>query len=124
MPSDFDADYGYALGGAAAALAVNGVNGSMAVISSLAKDPKEWGVVGLPLTAILTDLGGDTLPDGRPRPRICPHRVDLSGPVFKRWKALRADAAIQELYENPGPIQFAGNTKASVPNTLELNSGG
>merc|ERR1719443_2129441 len=42
MPSDFDCDYAYALGGTAALLAANGNSGYMAVVSDLSKPVEQW----------------------------------------------------------------------------------
>ena len=53
MPSDFDSDYAYSLGGTAAVLASRGHNGYMAVISDLAQCVERWHPGGVPFTAML-----------------------------------------------------------------------
>ncbi|CAM9806155.1 unnamed protein product, partial [Phaeothamnion confervicola] len=52
-PSNFDCDYGFTLGGAAAALAHRGVTGVLATVTNLREAVSEWKVGGVPLTAML-----------------------------------------------------------------------
>jgi len=108
MPSDFDSDYAYALGGTAVILAASGHSGYMAIASDLAKPVEEWETGGVPFTAMM-DVA-EVLPHETelPRPAIFPSRVDLEGNAFQSWCKVRGACAKEELYENPGPIQFSG----------------
>jgi 6-phosphofructokinase 1 len=118
MPSDFDSDYAYALGGTAAILAASGNSGYMAVVSDLSKPVEQWHTGGVPFTAMMEVP--PVLPhiDFRPVPAIFPARINLEGSAFATWCKLRSRCAKEELYENPGPIQFSGETAGHVCTTI------
>ncbi|CAL1126702.1 unnamed protein product [Cladocopium goreaui] len=118
MPSDFDSDYAYALGGTAAVLATRSCNGYMAVISDLAHPVERWHCCGVPFTAMLQvapQVPGESF---RPRPGIFPRKVDLDAAAFSSWKEVRDSCAKEELYENPGPIQLSGSSASRVTQTI------
>ncbi|CAE7629613.1 PFP-ALPHA1, partial [Symbiodinium pilosum] len=74
VPSDFDSDYAYALGGCAAILTSRGHNGYMAVVSDLAQPTERWHVGGVPFTAMLQVPPTMPKESFRPRPGIFPHK--------------------------------------------------
>eukprot|EP00435_Cladocopium_sp_Y103_P065805 s161_g27.t2 len=118
MPSDFDSDYAYALGGTAAVLAARSCNGYMAVVSDLAHPVERWHCCGVPFTAMLQvapQVPGESF---RPRPGIFPRKVDLDAAAFISWKEVRDSCAKEELYENPGPIQLSGPSASRVTQTI------
>jgi len=118
VPTDFDSDFAYALGGAAAALAASGRNGYLAVVSDLSQPVERWRMGGVPFTAMMRvppSLPNETF---RPRPAIFPHHVDLEGAAFRSWEDARSRCALDELYENPGPIQLSGRCAAGVCATV------
>mmetsp|Transcript_100978 Transcript_100978/g.294051 ORF Transcript_100978/g.294051 Transcript_100978/m.294051 type:complete len:1193 (+) Transcript_100978:53-3631(+) len=118
MPSDFDSDYAYALGGAAAVLATSGCSGYMALVSDLAKPASQWRVGGAPLVAMM-HVDHSLMQEAHwPRPSLFAARVDLEGPAFRQWCKVRAACAKDELYENPGPIQFSGPSASLVCTTI------
>jgi len=121
VPSEFDSCYGYALGGAAATLVLQGLNGYLATISKLssfgASTSNEeaaagWKVSGVPLTAMFSAEGGrfGYLP---------PAGVDLSGPGAQRWSEIAESCALKEMYENPGPTQFRGRCAVATTERLQ-----
>eukprot|EP00928_Gymnodinium_smaydae_P064104 TRINITY_DN4751_c0_g1_i1.p1 TRINITY_DN4751_c0_g1~~TRINITY_DN4751_c0_g1_i1.p1 ORF type:complete len:1218 (+),score=184.94 TRINITY_DN4751_c0_g1_i1:64-3654(+) len=118
MPSDFDSDYSYTLGAASAILAARGYNGYMAVVSDLSQPTKDWQVGGVPFTAMLRLPKVSPNAHSWPRPSIFAQHVDLEGPAFRLWQQLRAKCAKDELYENPGPIQFSGPSASIVSTTI------
>lgn len=118
MPSDFDSDYAYALGGTAAVLASRSCNGYMAVVSDLAQPVERWHPGGVPFTAMLQVPLQLPKESFRPRPGIFPRKVDLDAGAFKKWKEVRDSCAGQELYENPGPIQLSGPAASRVTKTI------
>jgi len=118
MPSDFDCDHAYALGGTAAVLAAHGYNGYMAVVSDLAQPVQRWRVGGVPFTAMIEVPLHQPNESFHGRPAIFPHRVDLEGGAFKQWRQVRAACAREELYENPGPIQLTGASAGRVSMTI------
>jgi 6-phosphofructokinase 1 len=118
MPSDFDSDYAYTLGGTAALLAAAGKSGYMAIVSDLAKPVEEWKTGGVPFTAMMKV--DPVLPHEitEPLPRIFAECVDLKGNAFASWCKVRGDCAKEEMYENPGPIQLSGSTASTACNTI------
>ncbi|CAE7894545.1 PFP-BETA2 [Symbiodinium microadriaticum] len=118
VPSDFDSDYAYALGGCAAILTSRGHNGYMAVVSDLAQPVERWHVGGVPFTAMLQVPPTMPKESFRPRPGIFPHKVELESGAFRKWKEVRASCAREELYENPGPIQLSGPSASRVTKTI------
>jgi len=118
MPSDFDSDYAYSLGGAAALLAASGNSGYMAIVTDLAKSAEEWGVGGVPYTAMMEVPPILPTEAVRPRPALFPAKVDLNGAAFQAWARSSSLFAKEELYENPGPIQFSGETAARPCTTI------
>merc|ERR1712176_1541117 len=42
------------------------------------------------------------------QPAIFARKADLNGGAFRKWCGIRAACAMDELYENPGPIQLSG----------------
>jgi pyrophosphate--fructose-6-phosphate 1-phosphotransferase len=110
MPSDFDSEYGRALGGTAAILAANGHNGYMATVSGLADSAESWRCAGVPISAICssTDTGV----------RVTPAPLKLHSPVWRAWSKIQAQCAIEDLYQNPGPIQLSGSGANRLTETL------
>lgn len=50
-------------------------------------------------------------------------QVDVAGPVFRAYEAVRADWVASEVYTNPGPIQFEGACADDVTMTLTTACG-
>jgi len=122
MPSDFDCDYAYTLGGAAGVLAATGKSGYMAIVSGLSKPVQEWRVGGVPFTVMLSVPRSLPHEVTQPRPAILPQPVDLEGKAWKSWCSMRGACAQEELYENPGPIQFSGASAGRIAVTIESKS--
>ena len=56
--------------------------------------------------------------------RIPSAMVDLSSRPFRVLREmLRAKWSYADVYRNPGPIQFQGSTRWSVPHTLQMQQG-
>jgi diphosphate--fructose-6-phosphate 1-phosphotransferase len=110
MPSDFDSQYGRALGNTAAMLAALGCNGYLASVSGLAGPASTWRLAGAPLSSIC-----DSTDEGV---RVKPTPVPINGPAWQSWVKQRNTCAVEDLYCNPGPIQFAGTDAARVTQTL------
>eukprot|EP00397_Hematodinium_sp_SG-2012_P050566 GEMP01058831.1.p1 GENE.GEMP01058831.1~~GEMP01058831.1.p1 ORF type:complete len:366 (+),score=78.25 GEMP01058831.1:1-1098(+) len=111
VPSNFDSNLAYSLGGAACNLAIQEKNGYMVSASGLHEDPVNWKIIGVPITAVLEVCEGN-------EPVIAPRPLSLNGPAFEAWNMLAGRAAAEELYENPGPIQFLGETQDSVTHRI------
>lgn len=119
-PSNFDCNYCYALGFVASLLIDEGVTGYMASISNLTSPPREWGLGGVPLTALMHV----EVRKGKEKPVIKKALVDLSAKPFKHFQNIREQWKLQDEYQYPGPIQFFGDPALtdSTPLTLMLES--
>mmetsp|Transcript_12849 Transcript_12849/g.24184 ORF Transcript_12849/g.24184 Transcript_12849/m.24184 type:complete len:1062 (+) Transcript_12849:98-3283(+) len=106
MPSNFDVDYGYTVGGIAAVLCANEMSGYMPSITGLKSPAAQWQVAGVPLAAM-----------GMPIVAAC---VDLTGPARLAHQASAAQCQTAEEYKNPGPIQFVSSTADNVTKTLAM----
>ena len=104
MPSNFDANYTYALGYNAAMLLLNGFTGYMSYIKNLIKPTKDWECGGLPLTMMMNIEKRS----GKEKPVIQKALVDLKGKPFKEFIKNRDKWALGENYLFPGPIQYFG----------------
>ncbi|MEI6219504.1 MAG: diphosphate--fructose-6-phosphate 1-phosphotransferase, partial [bacterium] len=119
-PSNFDADYCYSLGFTAAALAVAGKSGYMAVVRNLSRPHDEWQPGGIPLTTMMNIERRK----GKDMPVIRKSLVELDGKPFKQFAANRDSWKCASLYLCPGPIQFFGPAKAcdGITITMELET--
>ena len=104
MPSNFDADYCYALGRTAACLIASGVTGYMSSVQNLTAPASEWIAGGIPTTMMLNMERRH----GEMKPVIQKALVDLEGKPFAFFAAHREEWAKNTSYIYPGPIQFYG----------------
>lgn len=103
-PSNFDADYCYALGYNAAALINAGVTGYMSAISNLVKPSVQWIPGGIPITMMMNIERRNA----QDKPVIQKALVRLDGAPFQRFAAQRDNWAHNTCYIYPGPIQYFG----------------
>jgi len=115
-PSNFDADYCYALGYTAAALAQAGVTGYMACVKNLAQPARKWLAGGVPLTMMMNIERRH----GQHKPVIKKALVELAAAPFKAFAAQRAAWALSEQYLNAGPIQYFGPPSVCDATTITL----
>ncbi|CEL99112.1 unnamed protein product [Vitrella brassicaformis CCMP3155] len=104
MPSNFDANYCYALGHCAAALVDNGKTGYMAVVRKLDRPSPDWEAAGCPLTIMMNM----ELRKGKQVPVIKKYLVELDKPLFKMFAEVREEWKYRDCYRAPGPVQFEG----------------
>ncbi|XP_030459545.1 pyrophosphate--fructose 6-phosphate 1-phosphotransferase subunit beta-like isoform X1 [Syzygium oleosum] len=119
LPTDFDANYCYALGHAAGALLHSGKTGLICSVANLSAPVDEWTVGGTALTSLM----GVERRHGKFKPVIKKALVELEGAPFKKFASLRDGWALKNRYVNPGPIQFVGPTAKAVNHTLMLELG-
>ncbi|CAB9510223.1 Pyrophosphate--fructose 6-phosphate 1-phosphotransferase subunit [Seminavis robusta] len=105
LPSVFDSNYGYALGGGVAVLLRENRNGYMASAANLCSNKNRTTVFGVPLTAMLEVRAVGELPEAA----IFSQLVDLHGKHYQEWKRISPKLEDEELYENPGPLQYSGD---------------
>ena len=103
-PSNFDADYCYALGTSAAHLIANGKTGYMAIVQNTTKPANEWKAGGVPITMMMNIERRN----GEMKPVIRKALVELDGNPFKELEKNRDRWAKETCYVYPGPIQYWG----------------
>ena len=104
FPSNFDADYCYALGYNAAMLIQYGVTGNLSKVSNLSKPAEEWVAGGMPITKMMNIERRN----GEDKPVIRKALVELDGKPFKFFCEHRAEWAENTCYLYPGAIQYYG----------------
>ena len=103
-PSNFDADYCYALGYNAAQLINCGATGYMSSVRNLTKPSVQWVAGGIPITMMMNMERRN----GKMKPVIQKALVDLNGKPFKKFAEQRDEWALNTCYMYPGPIQYFG----------------
>lgn len=103
-PSNFDADYCYALGTSAAHLIANGKTGYMAIVKNTTAPTSEWKAGGVPITMMMNMERRN----GEMKPVIRKALVELDGKPFKEFEMQRDHWAKETCYIYPGPIQYWG----------------
>lgn len=115
-PSNYDADYCYALGASAGQLIANGKTGYMAIVKNTTAPAAEWVAGGVPITMMLNMERRH----GEMKPVIKKALVRLDGAPFKEFAANREVWAEQTAYVYPGPIQYFGPTEVCDQCTVTL----
>ena len=116
FPSNFDADYCYALGFNAFALMNFGLTGYISSIRNLTAPAKDWVAGGIPLTMMMNMEKRH----GEMKPVIKKALVKIDGPVFKYLQDHREEWANNEEYLFPGAIQYFGPTEVADITTRTL----
>jgi len=118
LPSNFDSQYCYALGYAAALLINSSATGYICTIANLSKPVKEWKIGGCNLLALMTL----ETRHGKEKPVIKKALVELKAKPFKEFQLKRDSWMMEDHYQSPGPIQFFGpkDLTDSVPEILKL----
>ena len=115
-PSNFDADYCYALGTSAAQLIANGKTGYMAIVKNTTAGTDEWKAGGVPITMMMNMEKRN----GEMKPVIRKALVELDGKPFKAFSAQRDKWAKETCYVYPGPIQYWGPSDVCDQTTKTL----
>ena len=115
-PSNFDADYCYALGNSAAQLIANGKTGYMAIVKNTTAPADEWIAGGVPITMMMNMERRN----GEMKPVIRKALVELDGAPFKCFAAQRDRWARETAYVYPGPIQYWGPSEVCDQPTKTL----
>lgn len=116
VPSNFDANYTYALGYNAAALVLNNLSGYLSSVKNLVAEPSKWVCGGIPLTMMMNIERRK----GKEKPVIQKALVKLTGTPFKTFAKVRQDWAMNDRYMFPGPIQFFGPASVTDITTKTL----
>ena len=115
-PSNFDADYCYALGTSAAQLIANGKTGYMAIVKNTTAGTDQWKAGGVPITMMMNMERRN----GEMKPVIRKALVELDGKPFKTFAAHRDEWAKHTCYVYPGPIQYWGPSEVCDQTTKTL----
>ncbi|KAI6690698.1 hypothetical protein NL676_027526 [Syzygium grande] len=120
LPSKFDCDYAYVLGHICYHILAAGLNGYMATVTNLKNPVNKWRCGAAPIASMMTVKRWAQNPGASSigKPAIHPATVDLKG---KAYELLRHDATkflMEDVYRNPGPLQFDGPGVDSKPVTL------
>ncbi|MCF0188414.1 MAG: diphosphate--fructose-6-phosphate 1-phosphotransferase [Bacteroidaceae bacterium] len=120
-PSNYDADYCYALGVSASMLMANGKTGYMAIVRNTTAPAAEWIAGGVPITMMMNMERRN----GEMKPVIKKALVKLDGAPFRKFAANREKWARETCYVYPGPIQYWGPTEVcdQTTRTLALEQG-
>ncbi|MGM9804018.1 MAG: diphosphate--fructose-6-phosphate 1-phosphotransferase [Muribaculaceae bacterium] len=121
-PSNFDADYCYALGYNAAQLVNCGATGYMSSVRNLTKPSVQWLAGGIPITMMMNMERRN----GEMKPVIQKALVDLDGRPFNVFASKREEWALNTCYLYPGPIQYFGPAEVcdQTSRTLYYEQGG
>ena len=104
FPSNFDADYCYALGFTAFLLIAGGLTGYLSSVRNLTAPAKDWIAGGVPLTMMMNMEQRH----GSQKPVIKKALVELDGKPFKEFAKNRDEWAITTSFTYPGAIQYYG----------------
>ena len=103
-PTNFDADYTYALGFNAAMLINAGLTGYMSSVRNLTDNTENWIAGGIPITMMMNMERRH----GHMKPVIQKALVNLNGRPYLKYASMRETLALNTLYQYPGPIQYFG----------------
>ena len=103
-PTNFDADYTYALGYNAAMLINSGLTGYMSSVRNLTDTTENWIAGGIPITMMMNMERRH----GHMKPVIQKALVNLNGRPYLKYASMRETLALNTLYQYPGPIQYLG----------------
>jgi pyrophosphate--fructose-6-phosphate 1-phosphotransferase len=115
-PSNFDADYAYNLGHAAAWLVAFGKTGYIVAVQNLAAPPSQWKVAGIPLTSLMQM----EMRKGKLAPVIGKALVQTGREPFLSFAAARERWATADDYLYPGAVQYFGPGEVCGRPTLSL----
>ncbi|XP_073283103.1 pyrophosphate--fructose 6-phosphate 1-phosphotransferase subunit alpha [Primulina huaijiensis] len=110
LPSKFDCDYAYVLGHICYHVLASGLNGYMATVTNLKNPVNKWRCGAAPITAMMTvkrygrGHGASTLG----KPALHPATVDLKGKAYELLRQHATKFLMDDVYRNPGPLQFDG----------------
>ncbi|KAH9759803.1 Pyrophosphate--fructose 6-phosphate 1-phosphotransferase subunit alpha 2 [Citrus sinensis] len=110
LPSKFDCDYAYVLGHICYHILAAGLNGYMATVTNLKNPANKWRCGAAPITSMMTVKRWSQNPGASSigRPAINPATVDMRGKAYELLRQNATRFLLDDLYRNPGPVQFDG----------------
>ncbi|GAY49350.1 hypothetical protein CUMW_118430, partial [Citrus unshiu] len=118
LPSKFDCDYAYVLGHICYHILAAGLNGYMATVTNLKNPANKWRCGDL-LNSFATFAKPQSMMTVKRwsqnpgassigRPAINPATVDMRGKAYELLRQNATRFLLDDLYRNPGPVQFDG----------------
>ncbi|KAJ0538095.1 putative diphosphate--fructose-6-phosphate 1-phosphotransferase [Helianthus annuus] len=122
LPSKFDCDYAYVLGHICYHILAAGLNGYMATVTNLKDSLNKWRCGAAPITAMMAvkEYGRASGSMTIGKPVVHPATVDLRGRVYEVLRKNAKKFLMEDVYRNPGPLQFDGPGADS--RTISLHS--
>ncbi|XP_047976132.1 pyrophosphate--fructose 6-phosphate 1-phosphotransferase subunit alpha-like [Salvia hispanica] len=108
LPSKFDCDYAYVLGHIGYHIIAAGLNGYMATVNNLKNPVNKWRCGAAPITAMMTVRRYGNNPSILGQPALRPATVDLKGKAYDLLRQNATKFLMDDIYRNPGPLQFEG----------------
>ena len=115
-PSNFDADYCYALGYNASCLIQAGLTGYLSSVRDLVRPSVQWRAGGVPITMMMNIERRNN----EDKPVIQKALVRLDGAPFQKFAEQRDQWAMNTCYIYPGPIQYFGPAEVCDQPTMTL----
>ncbi|KAF8406759.1 hypothetical protein HHK36_008851 [Tetracentron sinense] len=110
LPSKFDCDYAYVLGHICYHILAAHLNGYMATVTNLKNPVNKWRCAAAPITAMMTvkqwSRGAGATLIGKPA--VHPATIDLKGKAYELLRQKATTFLMDDVYRNPGPLQFDG----------------
>ncbi|KAK2399762.1 pyrophosphate--fructose 6-phosphate 1-phosphotransferase subunit beta [Trifolium repens] len=122
LPSKFDCDYAYVLGHICYHILAAGLNGYMATLTNLKNPVNKWKCGAAPISAMMTVKRWSPNPGATSigKPAIHPATVDLRGKAYELLRRNATSFLMDDIYRNPGPLQFDGPGADAKPITLNV----
>ncbi|XP_020583951.1 pyrophosphate--fructose 6-phosphate 1-phosphotransferase subunit alpha [Phalaenopsis equestris] len=110
LPSKFDCDYAWVLGHICYHILAAGLNGYMATVTNLKSPVNKWKCGAAPISAMMTVKRWSRGPGASPigKPAVHPSTIDLKGKAYELLRSNASSFLMNDLYRNPGPLQFDG----------------
>ncbi|GJN22025.1 hypothetical protein PR202_gb09554 [Eleusine coracana subsp. coracana] len=120
LPSKFDCDYAYVLGHVCYHIIAAGLNGYMATVTNLKSPVNKWRCGAAPISSMMTvkrwSRGPAAAQIGKPAVHMA--SVDLKGKAYELLRQNSSSFLLEDIYRNPGPLQFEGPGADSKPISL------
>ncbi|XP_039116361.1 pyrophosphate--fructose 6-phosphate 1-phosphotransferase subunit alpha [Dioscorea cayenensis subsp. rotundata] len=110
LPSKFDCDYAYVLGHICYHILAAGLNGYMATVTNLKNPVNKWRCGAAPITSMMTVKRWSRGPSATSigKPAVHPASIDLKGKPYELLRHNATKFLLDDIYRNPGPLQFEG----------------
>ncbi|KAF8657480.1 hypothetical protein HU200_060041 [Digitaria exilis] len=120
LPSKFDCDYAYVLGHVCYHILAAGLNGYMATVTNLKSPVNKWKCGSAPITSMMTVKRWSGSPAGSQigKPAVHMAIVDLKGKAYELLRQNSSSFLMEDIYRNPGPLQFEGPGAETKPISL------